>query len=125
MAHSRTDQDTVWATYECFRSNDLLGELSLALKHSSALRSNGWNSAGSGTIAGVQVSELASGIAVFYRAGMDIDADGSPHAYNPENTGLDVNEDALDGSEWVGVVTNDDGNPVIQNISDPSVPALY
>ncbi len=38
-------------------------------------------------IAGVQVSELASGIAVFYRAGMDVDADGSPHAYNPENTG--------------------------------------
>ena len=75
-------------------------------------------------IAGVQVSELASGIAVFYRAGMDIDADGSPHAYNPENTGLDVNEDALDGSEWVGVVTNDDGNPVIQNISDPA-PGFY
>jgi hypothetical protein len=75
-------------------------------------------------IAGVQVSELASGIAVFYRAGMDIDADGSAHAYNPENTGLDINEDALDGSEWVGVVTDEDGNPVIQNSSDPA-PGFY
>src|SRR5262245_42796475 len=75
-------------------------------------------------IAGVLVSELASGIAVFYRAGMDIDADGSPHAYNPENTGLDVNQDAMDGSEWVGVVTNEDGNPVIQDSSDPA-PGFY
>jgi peptidoglycan hydrolase-like protein with peptidoglycan-binding domain len=75
-------------------------------------------------IAGVQVSELASGIAVFYRAGMDVDADGSPHAYNPENTGLDVNEDAMDGSEWVGVVTDNDGSPVIQNSSDPA-PGFY
>jgi Fungal chitosanase of glycosyl hydrolase group 75 len=75
-------------------------------------------------IAGVEVSELASGIAVFYRAGMDVDADGSPHAYNPENSGLDVNEDALDGSEWVGVVTDDDGSPIIQNSSDPA-PGFY
>jgi peptidoglycan hydrolase-like protein with peptidoglycan-binding domain len=75
-------------------------------------------------IAGVQVSELASGIAVFYRAGMDVDADGSPHAYNPENTGLDVNEDAMDGSEWVGIATHDDGSPVIQNSSDPA-PGFY
>ncbi len=75
-------------------------------------------------IAGVQVSELPSGIAVFYRAGMDVDADGSPHAYHPENTGLDVNEDAMDGSEWVGVVTDDDRNPVIQNSSDPA-PGFY
>src|SRR6266404_1428093 len=75
-------------------------------------------------IAGVQVSELPSGIAVFYRAGMDVDADGSPHAYHPENTGLDVNEDAMDGSEWVGVVTDDARNPVIQNSSDPA-PGFY
>jgi peptidoglycan hydrolase-like protein with peptidoglycan-binding domain len=75
-------------------------------------------------IAGVQVSELQSGIAVFYRAGMDIDADGSPLAYNPEDTGLDVNEDAMDGSQWVGVVTDDAGNPVIQNRSDPA-PGFY
>jgi len=77
-----------------------------------------------GEIAGVQVSELASGVAVFYRAGMDVDADGSPHAYHPENTGLDVNQDAMDGSEWVGVVTANDGSPVIQDSSDPA-PGFY
>jgi hypothetical protein len=55
---------------------------------------------------------------------MDVDADGSPHAYNPENTALDVNEDAMDGSEWVGVVTGDEGDPVIQNSTDPA-PGFY
>jgi hypothetical protein len=35
-----------------------------------------------------------------------------------------VNEDAMDGSEWVGVVTGDDGEPVIQNRTDPA-PGFY
>jgi hypothetical protein len=75
-------------------------------------------------IAGVSVYQLADSKAVFYTAGMDVDADGSPHAYNREDTGLDVNEDARDGDEWVGIVVNQDGEPVIQNASDPA-PGFY
>jgi hypothetical protein len=30
----------------------------------------------------------------------------------------------MDGSEWVGVVTGDDGEPVIQNRTDPA-PGFY
>src|ERR1700730_2562208 len=59
VAHCRTNQDTVWATYDCFRSAELLGELSLALYgYSSALRSNGWNSVGSGTIGSCSLLRL-------------------------------------------------------------------
>ncbi len=58
------------------------------------------------------------------KAKMDIDADGSPHAYEPNNQGLDVNIDAKDGSEWVGVATDSHGNPVIQGPDDPA-PGYY
>lgn len=46
---------------------------------------------------------------IFWRGGADIDADGSPHAYNPQNTGLDINADA----------TSDELS-VIQGADDPA-----
>jgi len=42
---------------------------------------------------------------VQFTADADIDADGSPHAYNPRDTGLDALANARDGREWCGIVT--------------------
>lgn len=54
---------------------------------------------------------------------MAIDADGSPRAYHPDNTGLDDNRNAKNSGSWVGVVTID-GKPVIQGKADPA-PGFY
>lgn len=61
--------------------------------------------------------------AFFYRSIMDIDADGSPRAYNPQNTGLDDLRHAGRPGHWVGIVTDNDtpaGKPVIQKRTDPA-----
>jgi hypothetical protein len=60
----------------------------------------------------------------FFSAKMAIDADGSPHAYNPSNTGLDDNRNAKNGSRWVGVAIKNDGTPFIQGPQDPA-PGCY
>lgn len=52
--------------------------------------------------------------AVLFRAGMDIDADGAPNAYGPDNRGLDFTINAKNGSKFVGVITGPDGKPVVQ-----------
>lgn len=45
----------------------------------------------------------------------EVDADGSPRAYNPSNTGLDSNQNGKDGSKWVGVAVHAGTNiPYIQ-----------
>lgn len=56
-------------------------------------------------------------------SGMAIDADGSPHAYNPTDTGLDYLANAGHPGSWWGIVTDtgkSDGKPVIQVSSDPA-----
>ncbi|GAA4864847.1 glycoside hydrolase family 75 protein [Paenibacillus vulneris] len=65
--------------------------------------------------------------AFFYRSIMDIDADGSPRAYNPQNTGLDDLSHAGRPGHWVGIVTHNgkpSGRPVIQKRTDPA-PGFY
>ncbi len=60
---------------------------------------------------------------VYFETGMKIDADGSPHAFHPMNTGLDNNKNAGKPGNWFGVVTDNnmaDGNPVLQNEKDPA-----
>ena len=52
--------------------------------------------------------------AVFFTAGMQIDADGAPNAYGPHNTGLDYTANAKNGPLWSGVATDSSGNPVVQ-----------
>jgi hypothetical protein len=52
--------------------------------------------------------------AVFFSAGMQIDADGAPNAYGPNNTGLDYTANAKNGDRWVGVATDSSGRPVVQ-----------
>lgn len=65
--------------------------------------------------------------AFFYRSIMTIDADGSPRAYNPQNTGLDDLKHAGRPGHWTGIVTHNDkpwGRPVIQKSTDPA-PGYY
>jgi len=59
-----------------------------------------------------------------FRAKMAIDADGSPRAYGPSNSGLDYTANAGSPGNWWGVVTDNNNNPVIQNSSAP-YPGMY
>src|SRR5215469_4367166 len=52
--------------------------------------------------------------AIFFTAGMTIDADGAPNAYGPHNRGLDYTANARGQHGWVALVTNENGRPVIQ-----------
>jgi len=64
---------------------------------------------------------------VFFETGMKIDADGSPHAYNSQNTGLDDIKNAGKKRNWWGIATNNDkpdGEPVIQSDTD-AAPGYY
>lgn len=58
-------------------------------------------------------------------ADADIDADGSPHAYNPRSAmGLDNLFNAGHEGNWFGIATNRNGVPFIQLQSDPA-PGFY
>lgn len=67
--------------------------------------------------------QLLAGV-VFYEGGLAIDADGSPRAYGPNNSGLDWTADAGHPGDWYGIVVDSGGNPVIQGDSDPN-PGMY
>jgi Fungal chitosanase of glycosyl hydrolase group 75 len=60
----------------------------------------------------------------FFEAGMTIDADGAPNAYNADNTGLDDLANAGDPTHWDGLVANGEGIPFIQGPDDP-FPGYY
>jgi len=62
--------------------------------------------------------------ATMYKAKMAIDADGSPRAYGPNNTGLDWTANAGYPGNWWGVVTDSNGDPIIQGPGDP-YPGMY
>jgi hypothetical protein len=75
-------------------------------------------------IAKVSTWQKSGHNAIFYQSGLKIDADGSPRAYHPEETGLDHNYNGGSNGEWWGVATNEAGQPVIQGPSDPA-PGYY
>jgi hypothetical protein len=64
------------------------------------------------------------GDAIAFSAGMQIDADGSPRAYNRVSSlGLDALANAGHPGNWWGIATNNgrpSGEPVIQGDSDPA-----
>jgi Fungal chitosanase of glycosyl hydrolase group 75 len=62
----------------------------------------------------------------FFRAGMAVDADGSPRAYHPEKgKGLDWLGNAGNEEEgWWALVTDKKGSPVVQGDADPA-PGFY
>lgn len=62
--------------------------------------------------------------ATIYRAKFAVDADGSPRAYGPNNSGLDWTANAGSPGNWWGIVTDGNGDPIIQGASDP-YPGMY
>jgi hypothetical protein len=68
------------------------------------------------------------GEAIAFSAGMQIDADGAPRAYNPVSSrGLDALANAGHTGNWWGIATKNgrpSGEPVIQGDADPA-PGFY
>lgn len=62
--------------------------------------------------------------AFFFVSGMTIDADGAPNAYHPDNIGLDDLINAGTPDHWDGIMTDAQGNPIIQGSNDP-YPGYY
>ncbi len=60
----------------------------------------------------------------FFISGMSIDADGAPNAYHPDDTGLDELANAGSPTRWNGIITDREGDPLIQEESDP-FPGYY
>lgn len=76
------------------------------------------------TIEGFNVYEHNPSGSIMYKAKLYIDADGSPRAYGPNNSGLDWTANAGSPGNWWGVVTDVNGEPIIQGAGDP-YPGMY
>lgn len=76
------------------------------------------------TIENFVVYEHVPSGAIIYRAKMAIDADGCPRAYGPNNSGLDWTANAGYPGNWWGVVTDVNGDPILQGSGDP-YPGMY
>lgn len=76
------------------------------------------------TIEGFKVYNHNPTGVIMYKAKMYIDADGSPRAYGPSNSGLDWTANAGSPGNWWGVVTDNNGDPIIQGSGDP-YPGMY
>jgi hypothetical protein len=72
----------------------------------------------------VPVWRLPTSESLFFVSGMLVDADGAPNAYHPENAGLDELSNAGEPGHWNGVVTDAEGDPLIQLENDP-FPGYY
>jgi hypothetical protein len=72
----------------------------------------------------VPIWQLQGSQAFFFVSGMTIDADGAPNAYGPDDAGLDNLANAGVPTHWDGIITDEDGNPLIQGESDP-FPGYY
>jgi hypothetical protein len=59
-----------------------------------------------------------------FTAGMTIDADGAPNAYNADNTGLDDLANAGYSGHWNGILQDENGDPLVQGPNDP-FPGYY
>ena len=72
----------------------------------------------------VPIWHLRDDSAFFFAAGMTIDADGAPNAYNADNTGLDDLSNAGQPGHWDGLLQDEHGNPLVQGPDDP-FPGYY
>ena len=61
---------------------------------------------------------------ILWKAGAAIDCDGSPRAYGPHNSGLDYTANAGSPGSYYGILTDSNGEPLIQNSNDPC-PGMY
>jgi len=76
------------------------------------------------TVGGVAIYSVSGTPKAFvYKAGMEIDADGSPRAYGPNNSGIDHTANGGDPgpnpNPWWGGPTNPDGSAIVQSIIHP------
>ena len=71
----------------------------------------------------IKIWQLAPNVYAF-SAGMQIDADGAPRAYHPNNGGLDYNGNAgwppKPGKKPWGIALRPNGSPYIQGLNDPA-----
>lgn len=71
----------------------------------------------------VPVWRLPGSKALFFEAGMAIDADGAPNAYHPKNFGIDHNANGgyppKPGKKPWGIVVDAAGKPFVQGSNDP------
>lgn len=72
------------------------------------------------TIGGVSTFNVTGKKGVAFKSGMSINADGSPRAYHPNNTGLDYNANAGKPGNWWGIATDSRGKPYVQGPNDPA-----
>jgi hypothetical protein len=74
------------------------------------------------TVGGVRVRRRRGERALYFVAGMQIDADGAPRAYHPRGAppGLDFLANAGSPGNFFGLVTDRHGNPVVQSAHDPA-----
>ena len=76
------------------------------------------------TVGDVAVWHRPNEDVLFFQAGMSIKADGAPDAYHPADIGTDSLDNArLPGSSWA-LVTDEDGEPIVQGPEDP-MPGYY
>jgi len=73
------------------------------------------------TIGGVMLYRDSTN-AVLWKAGFAVNADGSPHAYGPDNSGLDYTANAGSPGAWWGIYAPPDGkgSPVVQAAYHPA-----
>ena len=72
----------------------------------------------------VPIWQLQDSRIFFFVSGMMIDADGAPNAYSPDDKGLDELANAGTPAHWNGIITDREGNPLIQQGRDP-FPGYY
>jgi hypothetical protein len=70
------------------------------------------------------VYDLQSKGVYMVSSGFMVDADGSPRAYNPQNTGIDYLGNAGRPGNWWGLAVDKEGKPYIQKLDDPA-PGYY
>lgn len=73
---------------------------------------------------GTTVWKLSGRNGFFFENEMTINADGAPHAYHPQNIGLDYLANAGYPGNWWGIATNSSGTPYIQRSYEPA-PGYY
>ena len=72
------------------------------------------------SIGGVSTYRVPGKSGVAFKAGMAVDADGSPRAYHPNGRGLDALANAGRPGNWWGLATDRSGRPFVQG---PEAPA--
>lgn len=65
-----------------------------------------------------------NGVAIWWSSGMEVDGDGSPRCYSPNGKGLDYTQNAGHPGDWFGILTDENGEPLIQTSNDPC-PGFY